>query len=402
MTQSTHEDASFKLLDRAIAGHRLSAGEIRGLYDLPINDLAAAANELRLRHNNPELATYSIGGNIDYTNVCVVACRFCAFYRAKHQEGAFTLTRDEITAQMDALRSIGARDVLLEGGINPDLPFQWYLDLLRFLKSRYPEIHIDAFSPEEILGLERLTGRDAWDILCELKDAGLDGVPGAAAEILADEVRERTAPTRMKTGDWFRIIDAAMRALLHNPWVGMVIGFGETLDQRVQHLVALRDQQDRGLERYGCGFSSYKIWPARLEHTRLNGTTPAADDDAVVNEYLRDVAVARLALDNIENHRAVWRTMGFEVASRALRSGANDLCGTGSINAINACITAAGKDLPDPTEALLRDVVKCIEAAGFTAALRDPYYNILARHKSTNPKSTKLEEFSVSPAAPGK
>ncbi len=402
MTRSTHEGASFKLLDRAIAGHRLSAGEIRGLYDLPINDLAAAANELRLRHNNPELATYSIGGNIDYTNVCVVACRFCAFYRAKHQEGAFTLTRDEITAQMDALRSIGARDVLLEGGINPDLPFQWYLDLLRFLKSRYPEIHIDAFSPEEILGLERLTGRDAWDILCELKDAGLDGVPGAAAEILVDEVRERTAPTRMKTGDWFRIIDAAMRALLHNPWVGMVIGFGETLDQRVQHLVALRDQQDRGLERYGCGFSSYKIWPARLEHTRLNGTTPAADDDAVVNEYLRDVAVARLALDNIENHRAVWRTMGFEVASRALRSGANDLCGTGSINAINACITAAGKDLPDPTEALLRDVVKCIEAAGFTAALRDPYYNILARHKSTNPKSTKLEEFSVSPAAPGK
>ena len=407
MIQSTHEDASFKLLDRAVAGHRLSAGEIRRLYDLPINDLAAAAHESRLCHNNPELATYSIGGNIDYTNVCVIACRFCAFYRAKHQEGAFTLTLDEIAGQMDALRSIGARDVLLEGGINPDLPFQWYLDLLRFLKSRYPEIHIDAFSPEEILGLEKLTGRDAWDILCELKDAGLDGVPGAAAEILVDEVRERTAPTRMKTGDWFRIIDAAMRALLHNPWVGMVIGFGETLDQRVQHLVALRDQQDRGLERYGCGFSSYKIWPARLEHTRLSGTTPAASDDAVVNEYLRDVAVARLALDNIENHRAVWRTMGFEVASRALRSGANDLCGTGSINAINACITAAGKDLPDPTEALLRDVVKSIEAAGFTAALRDPYYNILARHKSTshkstNPNSTKSEEFSVSPAAPGK
>ncbi|MGD1026417.1 radical SAM protein [Candidatus Binatus soli] len=397
MIQSTHEDASFKLLDRAIAGHRLSAGEIRRLYDLPTNDLAAAAHELRLRRSNPELATYSIGGNIDYTNICVVACRFCAFYRARHQEGAFTLTLDEIADQMDELRRIGGRDALLEGGINPDLPFQWYLDLLRFLKSRYPEIHIDAFSPEEILGLEKLTGRDAWDILCELKDAGLDGMPGAAAEILVDEVRERTAPTRMKTGDWLRIIDSAMKAGLHNPWVGMVIGFGETLEQRVQHLIALRDQQDRGLERYGCGFSAYKIWPARLEHTRLNGSTPPADNDAVVNEYLRDVAVARLALDNIENHRAVWRTMGFEVASRALRSGANDLCGTGSINAINACITAAGKDLPDPTEALLRDVVKCIEAAGFTAALRDPYYNILTRHEST-----KLEELPESAVAAGK
>jgi len=388
MIQSTHQDASFKLLDRAVAGHRLDAGEIRRLYDLPINDLAAAAHEVRVRHSNPYLATYSIGGNIDYTNICVVACRFCAFYRAKHQEGAFTLTLDEIAAQMDELRRIGGRDVLLEGGINPDLPFQWYLDLLRFLKSRYPEIHIDAFSPEEILGLEKLTGREAWDILCELKDAGLDGTPGAAAEILVDEVRERTAPTRMKTGDWFRIIDAAMQAGLHNPWTGMVIGFGETLDQRVQHLIALRDQQDRGLERYGCGFSAYKIWPARLEHTRLNGTTPPADNDAVVNEYLRDVAVARLALDNIENHRAVWRTMGFEVASRALRSGANDLCGTGSINAINACITAAGKDLPDPNAALLRDVVKCIEAAGFTAALRDPYYNILVRHEAAELKKS--------------
>ena len=402
MTQSTHGDASFKLLDRAVAGHRLSAGEIRRLYDLPTSDLAAAAHELRLRRSNPELATYSVAGNIDYTNVCVVACRFCAFYRARRQEGAFTLTFDEIAEQMDELRRIGCLDVMIQGGVNRQLPYTWYLDLLRFLKSGYPGIHIDAFSPEEILGLERLTGRDASDIFCELKDAGMDGMPGASAEILVDEVRERTAPTRIKTADWLRIIDAAMKAGLYNPWVGTVIGFGETLEQRVQHLIALRDQQDRGLERYGCGFSAYKIWPARLEHTRLHGTTPPADNDAVVNEYLRDVAVARLALDNIDNHRAVWRTMGFEVAGRALRSGANDLCGTGSINAINACITAAGKDLGDPTEAMIRDVVKCIEAAGFTAALRDPYYNILKRHESAKLESTKLEELPESALAAGK
>jgi CofH subfamily radical SAM domain protein len=397
MTQSSHEDASFKLLDRAIAGHRLSAGEIRRLYDLPTNELAAAAHELRLRRINPELATYSVAGNIDYTNICVVACRFCAFYRARRQEGAFTLSLDEIAEQMDELRRIGCLDVMIQGGVNRQLPYAWYLDLLRFLKSGYPGIHIDAFSPEEILGLEKLTGRDASDILRELKDAGMDGMPGASAEILVDEVRERTAPTRIKTADWLRIIDAAMKAGLYNPWVGTVIGFGETLEQRVQHLIALRDQQDRGLERYGRGFSAYKVWPARLEHTRLNGTTAPADNDAVVNEYLRDVAVARLALDNIDNHRAVWRTMGFEVAGRALRSGANDLCGTGSINAINACITAAGKDLGDPTEAMIRDVVKCIEAAGFTAALRDPYYNILARHQPA-----ELEESPESAVAAGK
>lgn len=373
MTQS-------ELLDRAVAGHRLSADEILRLYELPSRELAAAAHAVRQYRTNPDVATYSIGGNIDYTNVCTVACRFCAFYRARHQDGAFTLTFDEIARQMDAVRQIGGLDVLIQGGINPELPFTWYVDLLRLLKSNYPEIHIDGFSPEEIFGLEKLTGRAALDILSDLKEAGLDGMPGASAEILVDEVRERCAPTRMNRQDWFRIIDAAMKVGLHNPWVAMVIGFGETLSQRVEHLIALRDQQDRGLEHYGCGFSAYKVWPARLEHTRLRGKAAQAAEEAIVKDYLREVAIARLALDNVRNHRTVWRTMGFAIATEALRSGANDVCGTGSINAINACIEAAGKDLPDPTQALIRQVSECIENASVIAALRDPYYNILARH----------------------
>src|SRR5208337_4753949 len=202
MIQSTHQDASFKLLDRAVAGHRLDAGEIRRLYDLPINDLAAAAHEVRVRHSNPYLATYSIGGNIDYTNVCVVACKFCAFYRAQHQEGAFTLSYDEIVRQMEDVKRIGGLDVLIQGGVNPDLPFEWYLELFRLLKAQYPDIHVDALSPEEILGLERLTGRGAPDLLADLKAAGLDGMPGSAAEILVDEVHARVAPTRIGCEDW--------------------------------------------------------------------------------------------------------------------------------------------------------------------------------------------------------
>lgn len=380
MNQSNHAAAPSRLLDRAVAGHRLTAIETRLLYELPQNELAAAANEVRRRRTDPEVATYAIGGNIDYTNVCVVACRFCAFYRVKQQDGAFTLSFAEIGRQMNEVRKIGGLDVLLQGGINPDLPFTWYLDLLRFMKSSYPEIHIDAFSPEEILGLEKLTGRDALEVLADLKEAGLDGMPGASAEILVDEVRERSAPTRLKSWDWFRIVDAAMKLRLHNPWVGMVTGFGETLSQRVAHLIALREQQDQGLERYDCGFTSFKVWPARLKHTRLNAKAAQAADDAIVSDYLRDVAIARIALDNIPNHRAVWRTMGFPVATQALRSGANDVCGTGSINAIDACIEADGKDLPDPTQALIGQVVECIENAGVTAALRDPYYKILARH----------------------
>jgi cyclic dehypoxanthinyl futalosine synthase len=370
-----------KTLDRAAAGHRLSSEEILQLYEAPMGELAAAANEVRMSHSDPKLATYAIGGNIDYTNVCSVACRFCAFYRAKHQKGAFTLEIDEILRRVGHVKSMGGADVLLQGGINPDLPFAWYLEMLRSLKAVYPDIHVDAFSPEEILGMERLTGRDAGDILADLKDAGLDGMPGAAAEILVDEVRGRIAPTRIGTRDWFRITDAAMKLHLHNPWVGMVIMFGETLEQRVAHLTALRAQQDRAMNHYGSGFTAYKVWPARLEYTRLSTVSPQAREEAVVTEYLRDVAIGRLALDNIDNHRAVWRTMGFGVASQALRAGANDVCGTGSINAIDACIQAAGKQVPDSGTTIVSEVVKCIEDAGFIAALRDPYYNIVAHHE---------------------
>lgn len=371
-----------KAIDRGVMGLRLSEEDIIALYSLPASEVRAAAHELRLQCTDPDIATYSVGGNIDYTNVCTVACKFCAFYRARHQDGAFTLTIDEIARQMDEIARMGGHDVLIQGGINPDLPMAWYIGLLRLLKHDYPQIHVDAFSPEEILGFEKLTGRDAYSILAELRDAGLDGVPGAAAEILVDRVREHTAPTRIRTSDWFRIMDAVQRLHLHVPWVSMVTGFGEDLADRARHLAALRDQQDLALDRYGSGFAAFKVWPARLDHTRLNGASSADRTDAIADAYLREVAICRLALSNVINHRAVWRTMGFPVASLALCSGANDLCGTGSINAIDAAMAAAGKCLPDPNRALVGRVRDCIESAGFAAALRDPYYHVVFKHQA--------------------
>lgn len=368
------------IADRAASGERLSGEEILALFDLPLPELAAAANRVRLGRTDPETATYSIGGNIDYTNICVVACGFCAFYRAKHQPGAFTLPFDEIGARMEEIRRIGGLDVLIEGGVNPSLAFDWYVDLMRFLKDNYAEVHVDALSPEEVLGLEKLTGRDASELLTELKEAGLDGMPGAAAEILVDEVRLQAAPARIRSKDWMRIIDAAQRLGLHIPWVGMVTGLGETPAQRVEHLLALRAQQDHALADYGNGFAAFKVWPMRLDQTRLRDGASNADPQAIAREYLRHVAIARLALDNIANHRAVWRTMGFGIASEALRSGANDLCGTGSINAIDAAMAAAGKCVPDPNGSLLDQVRGCIREAGFIPALRDPYYRVLMRH----------------------
>jgi cyclic dehypoxanthinyl futalosine synthase len=366
-------------MDRAVAGHRLADDEILALYDAPTREIAAAANSVRLARTNAELATYSIGGNIDYTNICSVACGFCNFYRAKHQDEAFTLSFDDIAQRMENIRQLGGCDVLLQGGINPELPFRWYVDLLRVLKRNYPEIHIDAFSPEEIRGTEQLTGRDATGLLAELKDAGLDGMPGAAAEILVDEIRERTAPARIKTADWFRITDAAQRLGLHNPWVSMVTGFGESRTQQVRHLIALRRQQDRALAHHPANFIAFKVWPARLDYTRVKYKVPVLTAEQIAEEYVRDVAICRLALDNITNHRAVWRTMGFGVAQVALRAGANDLCGSGSINAISAAMAAAGKPEADTNRVPLEQVRLCIRNAGFIPALRDPYYEIVRR-----------------------
>jgi CofH subfamily radical SAM domain protein len=365
------------LLERVDRTTRISEEEIVGLYHLSAEQVCAAGHELRLQLTDPKIATYGIGGNIDYTNVCTVGCKFCAFYRGKKQEGAFTLTYDDIACQMREIVRIGGQDVLIQGGVNPELPMSWYLDMLRNLKRDFPQIHVDAFSPEEILGLEKLTGKDAYAILAEMKEAGLEGIPGAAAEILVDSVRERIAESRIRTGDWFRIMDAALRLQLHIPWISMVTGFGESLEDRAAHLVALRDQQDRSLDRYGHGFVAFKVWPARLAHTLLNGRVVTPTPEQIVDTYLREIAICRLALPNVVNHRAVWRTMGFGVAAQALRSGANDLCGTGSINAIDAAMVKAGKELPDPGIALLGDVKKCISSAGFKPAMRDPFYRVI-------------------------
>lgn len=375
-------------LERGSAGKRLSREEILALYASPVEEVVAAAHEARLRQTDPRIVTYDVGGNIDYTNVCTVACKFCTFYAAKHEAGAFTLTNAEIGRQMEIFRTFGVREIQVQGGVNPDLPFEWYLDLLRYLKSEYPAVHINAFSTEEILGLEKVTGRTALDLLTHLRNAGLDGMPGAAAEILVDEVRHCVAPARIRTKDWFRIVDTALEVGLYIPWVSMVTGFGETRAERVEHLLALRAAQDQALDRYGRGYAAFKVWPVRLEHTRLKDKIPQKAPGEIEREYLREVAIARLALNNVRNHRAVWRTMGFGVAAAALRSGANDLCGSGSINAVDSVLEKAGRPVTDTADVLLRQVDRCIYEAGFVAAPRDAYYNVLM-HQENCPAFTE-------------
>ncbi len=355
------------VLERALSGERLPEKDLLALYELPLPEVAAAAHAVRLQKSDPQVVTYLIDRNINYTNVCTVACSFCAFYRTKRQKDAYTLSFEEIGKKVEELMAVGGRRILMQGGVNPDLPLDWYLELLRYLKAHYPEVRIDAFSPEEILGLEKLTGLKAEAILERMKEAGLDGLPGAGGEILVDEVRKKAAPARILTKDWLRIMDAAQALGLYT-LATMVIGFGEGPRERVAHLLRIREQQDRGIQVHKNGFSGFALWTLQVENTRLRGKAPGA----TAHEYLRQLAIARLALDNLPNHQASWPTLGFKVAQAALYYGANDF---GSTMLEENVVSAAGGH--GRTHATVRQIVRHIVDAGFIPAERDPLYRIL-------------------------
>jgi len=368
-------------LDRALDGHRLSAGEILALFELPPERVSAVAHEMRLRKVDPDVATFSVGGNIDHTNVCNVGCAFCTFFRAPGAADAYTMSVRQVIDQLHAQVAVAdVKEVMIQGGVNPKLPFSWFLEVLRGIKAAYPDMHVDFLSPEEIRGLERQTGRDARDILAEFRDNGMDGLPGASAEILVDRVRDASAPLRITAGDWYRIVETALELGLYIPWVSQVTGLGETLEERVEHLVALRAVQDRDLERGGRGMAAHKIWPMRLNDTRLREVIGVRTNDEIIEEYVQQVAIHRLALDNIVHHRAVWRTMGYKTATRALRAGADDLCGTGSINAVDSVLDTHGKEAPRVSQKVRHGVLTCIAEAGFVPAQRDALYRVIHRH----------------------
>jgi cyclic dehypoxanthinyl futalosine synthase len=356
------------LLEKALSGSRLSLEETVALYDLPLPDLASAAHQARLARTDPNVVTYLIDRNINYTNICNVGCNFCAFYRTPRQGDAYTLSFEQISEKVAELEQIGGTRMLLQGGVNPALPFEWYLEMLRFLKAKHPSIMIDAFSPEEILGLEKITGLGALEIVSRMKDAGLDGLPGAGGEILEDEVRLEAAPARIPSADWFRILDVAQGLGLYTIST-MVIGFGETLEQRARHMLKIRDQQDRALDVHGGnGFAGFAMWTLQTEHTRLHGKAPGAS----AHEYLRNLAVSRLALDNITNIQVSWPTLGFKVGQVGLFYGANDFGST--MMEENVVSAAGGHDRVRVTE---REIIRNIADAGFTPAQRNSRFKII-------------------------
>ncbi|MDZ7708169.1 MAG: CofH family radical SAM protein [Trueperaceae bacterium] len=357
------------LLAHAASGARLTADQAVELQRAPLFALAGAADAVRRQRTDPDTVTYLIDRNVNYSNVCTIGCAFCGFYRTRRQDDAYVLSYEQISEKLRELEAVGGSRVLMQGGVHPTLPFSWYLDLMRHLKERHPTIRVESFSPEEIKGMAKHTGMTTLEVLRELAAAGLDGLPGGGGEMLVDDVRhaKHISPARISAGEWIAVMDEAQSLGLYST-ATMVIGFGESDAQRVESLMRIRDQQDRALARYGNGFSAFISWTLQTEGVRIHGKAPGAG----AHEYLRNVATARLVLDNVVNHQASWPTMGYKVAQTALHFGCNDFGST--MLEENVVSQAGAKHRATPEREMVRQIVE----AGYTPKQRGSLYEIIA------------------------
>ena len=357
---------SDELIERAAAGQRLTLDEGIKLYQEASDDtLRAAADQIRLRRHPEGIVTYLVDRNINYTNVCIIDCGFCAFYRKPASPEGYLLTNEQIGQKIEQLLEWGGTRILLQGGVHPYLKLDYYEGLLHYIKAHYPSIQVDGFSPVEVWNVARIMKLPLDEILARLHAAGLDGLPGGGAEILDNRTRERIAPHKGTWESWVEAERLAQREGLTTS-ATMVFGFGEELEERILHLIRLRDLQDESHAHNGNGFTSFICWSYQPDHTAMGGSrAPGA-------EYLRMVALSRLMLDNFDNISASWPSQGPALAREALLCGANDF---GSTMMEENVVSAAGADVG--TCMTVAQIHKQIRQAGFRPAQRDSRYHIM-------------------------
>jgi cyclic dehypoxanthinyl futalosine synthase len=347
------------ILQRAADGERLSAAEgVRLLKEGSIFELGLAADEVRRRKHPHGVVTYIVDRNVNYTNVCTTSCRFCAFYRpVGHAEG-YVLTRDVLAKKLDEVVEAGGVQILLQGGLNPELRIGWYEDLFRWMKTGW-KIGLHALSPEEILHIARMEELTVEEVLRRLNAAGLDSVPGGGAEILVDRVRRKIAKAKCTSAEWLGVMRTAHHLGLRSS-ATMMYGTVDTIDDRIQHLVKIRDLQDET-----GGFTAFFCWDYQFE----KGTRIEAGENGT-HLYLRTQAVARLMLDNVDHVGASWVTQGPGVGQVALRFGADDF---GSVMFEENVVSSAGTTFGiDATK-----IEQRIREAGFRSARRNVKYEWL-------------------------
>jgi cyclic dehypoxanthinyl futalosine synthase len=350
-------------LERGADGGRLDASTATQLLEsAPLLELAGAAHARRQSVTDPGRVTYQIDRNINYTNVCVTDCSFCAFYRHRGHIEAYTQSTEQILQRCAEAVDLRATSVLLQGGHNPWLPISYYEELFTAIKERFPNLHVHALSPTEIGFIaHRVEQRPVAEVVARLRDAGLDSVPGGGAEILVDRVRDAISPKKQRSAEWLEVTRDIHRAGLPTT-ATMMMGHAETLAERVEHLRLLRDVQDET-----HGLLSFIAWTYQPDNTELQGRRTSGTD------YLRTFAVARLMLDNVPHLQASWLTVGAQIGQLALSFGSDDL---GSVMLEENVVTLAGA----PHASNEAELIRLIEDAGFVAARRDTYYEILEMH----------------------
>lgn len=437
-------------IDPIIAGRRrLSAPQAMELYHhASLHDLGQWAHAVTRRLHPEDTRTYVIDRNINYTNICTAKCTFCAFRRDHEDEDSYTLDNRQIGDKIRELTSIGGTQILMQGGMNDRLPIEYYENLLRYIKTTFPTLHIHAFSPPEFVEFERFFNLDARDIIRRFKAAGLDTIPGGGGEIFAPRVRRRIGIGKCTGDDWLRIMRIAHEEGM-NTSCTMLIGHIEFVRERIDHMQALRDMQDYALslnadhaasstcmlneiltenplaERYpgvfaksppprelACdkpgSYTAFIHWPFQRENTPLGRAkewdeqTYGPFDDSTnedilrgrvvrmagADEYLRMLAIARIFFDNIPSLQSSWVTMGPKIGQLALFFGANDM---GSVMMEENVVSAAGTTY----KLNEREICRLIRDAGWIPAQRDQYYNILHRHDG--PQSPDLRPLEHPP-----
>ena len=354
-----------ELLHAVWEGRRIGPDEALRLYRLPLEELGMLAHRRRqlaraAAHGGRgnQIVTYIVDRNVNYTNVCNVYCKFCAFYRTEADQDAYVITFEEMDRKIEETVALGGSQILMQGGHHPKLSLQWYLDLLSHIKSKFPAVNIHGFSPSEFIHFRDVFGLPLEEIISQFARAGLGSIPGGGGEILVDRVRRRISPLKAMSDDWLAVMDVAHRLGLSST-ATMMFGHVETIQDRVEHLDRVRAQQDKSK-----GFTAFIGWTFQAEHTRLKAPAIGA------HEYLRTQALSRIYLDNFPSVQSSWVTQGPDIGQVALQYGANDL---GSIMIEENVVSQAGATY----RMGVADMRRLIEELGYEPHQRDNWYHLL-------------------------
>jgi cyclic dehypoxanthinyl futalosine synthase len=394
-----HDASLDELLQKVWGGGRVHAAEALRLYHLPLEELGALADRRRqlLRAKahggrGNDVITYIVDRNVNYTNVCNVYCKFCAFWRSEKDADSYVISLEEMDRKIEETIALGGTQILMQGGHHPKLTKQWYLDLLAHIKAKFPQINVHGFSPSEMVAFSEFFNEPVEQVLKDFVAAGLGSLPGGGGEILVDRVRNRIAPLKASATEWMNVMDIAHQQGLATS-ITMMFGHVETVEERIEHLEVVRQQQDKSLARLvdagklparnskletasdfaqavesgalnGGAFTAFICWTFQPENAVLKAPTVGA------HEYLRTQALSRIYLDNLPSVQSSWVTQGLDIGQIALKYGANDL---GSIMIEENVVSAAGTTF----RMGVADMQRLITDLGYEPRQRDNWYRLL-------------------------